>query len=161
MLKIKNRICLAKTLLIFLIVIYSGCASIIKGGGAQAIQFKSSPTNSICEIRDFNTDNVLSRITTPSIVPLEKSRGYFKSAKYRVTCSLEGRNSQEAIIEGYANGWYIGGNIIFGGLLGYLVVDPATGAMWSLQPVLVSVDFDDPSKSILKRQVVSDNTSGS
>ena len=29
------------------------------------------------------------------------------------------------------DGWYIG-NIIFGGLLGILIIDPATGAMWRL-----------------------------
>ena len=30
------------------------------------------------------------------------------------------------------DGWYIG-NIVFGGLIGWLVVDPASGAMWKLQ----------------------------
>lgn len=29
------------------------------------------------------------------------------------------------------NGWYMG-NILIGGLVGMLVVDPASGAMWSL-----------------------------
>lgn len=29
------------------------------------------------------------------------------------------------------NGWYFG-NIIFGGAIGMLVVDPATGAMWKI-----------------------------
>ena len=28
------------------------------------------------------------------------------------------------------------GYLIFGGLLGYLIVDPATGAMWNLTPQL-------------------------
>jgi hypothetical protein len=31
------------------------------------------------------------------------------------------------------NGWYFG-NIIFGGLIGLLAVDPATGAMYTLKP---------------------------
>lgn len=31
------------------------------------------------------------------------------------------------------NGWYIA-NIVFGGLVGFLIVDPATGAMYSLSP---------------------------
>lgn len=159
MLEIRKMIGLTQTLVVSLIVIIgSGCASIIKGGSSQAIQFKSYPSGANCDVHDFITNNKLSSITTPAIVPLEKSKGYFKYAKYRVNCSLEGRNSQEAIIEGYANGWYIGGNLIFGGLIGYLIVDPATGAMWSLEPELVSVDFDEPSKSILKKQGVSDNT---
>jgi hypothetical protein len=29
------------------------------------------------------------------------------------------------------DGWYIG-NILFGGVIGFLIVDPATGAMWKL-----------------------------
>ena len=30
------------------------------------------------------------------------------------------------------NAWYWG-NILFGGLIGWLIVDPATGAMWKLK----------------------------
>jgi hypothetical protein len=29
-------------------------------------------------------------------------------------------------------GWYLFGNVVFGGLIGILIVDPATGAMWAL-----------------------------
>jgi len=150
---------LTHTLVVSLVfIIGSGCASIIKGGNAQAIQFKSKPDGAKCEIRDFESDNVISNISAPSVVPLEKSSGYFKYAKYKVNCKLEDKKPQEAIVEGFANGWYIGGNLLFGGLIGYLIVDPATGAMWTLEPEVVSIDFDEPSKSILKRQVFSDNT---
>lgn len=38
------------------------------------------------------------------------------------------------------DGWYIG-NIFFGGLMGLLVIDPITGAMWKL-PKIVSVSLD-------------------
>jgi len=31
------------------------------------------------------------------------------------------------------DGWYIAGNLLFGGLIGYFIVDPATGAMWTLK----------------------------
>jgi hypothetical protein len=33
------------------------------------------------------------------------------------------------------DGWYIG-NILFGGLIGILIVDPLTGAMWKLDDVV-------------------------
>jgi hypothetical protein len=33
------------------------------------------------------------------------------------------------------DGWYLG-NIVFGGLVGLLVVDPLTGAMWKLDPTM-------------------------
>ena len=29
------------------------------------------------------------------------------------------------------DGWYIG-HILFGGLIGFLIIDPATGSMWKL-----------------------------
>jgi len=39
------------------------------------------------------------------------------------------------------NGWYFG-NVLVGGLLGMLVVDPATGAMWKLDtpPIYVTLN---------------------
>ena len=39
---------------------------------------------------------------------------------------------QTVTVDTKANGWYIGGNILLGGLIGWLIVDPATGAMWTL-----------------------------
>lgn len=32
--------------------------------------------------------------------------------------------------------WYAVGNLFIGGLVGWLIVDPATGAMWTLDPQL-------------------------
>lgn len=37
-------------------------------------------------------------------------------------------------IKASANGWYIGGNIVFGGLIGWLAVDPFNGGMYTLKP---------------------------
>jgi len=38
------------------------------------------------------------------------------------------------------DGWYAAGNFIFGGFIGWLFVDPVTGAMWKL-PDLVHADL--------------------
>ncbi len=35
------------------------------------------------------------------------------------------------------NGWYVG-NIVFGAFIGWLIVDPLTGAMWALDSEHVS-----------------------
>jgi hypothetical protein len=45
------------------------------------------------------------------------------------------------------DGWYIG-NIIFGGLIGFLIVDPATGAMWKLDTEFVNETLSKTSASI-------------
>jgi hypothetical protein len=31
-------------------------------------------------------------------------------------------------------GWYVLGNIVVGGLVGWLIIDPLTGGMWTLKP---------------------------
>jgi len=41
--------------------------------------------------------------------------------------------AREVTVRGEIEGWYFG-NIIFGGLIGLLAVDPATGAMYTLKP---------------------------
>lgn len=46
--------------------------------------------------------------------------------------SKPGYAKHSAQIHRGLNGWYLFGNLFFGGLLGYLVVDPLTGAMWTL-----------------------------
>ncbi len=35
----------------------------------------------------------------------------------------------------------LGGNILFGGLIGWLIVDPATGAMWTLVPKEINTEL--------------------
>jgi hypothetical protein len=54
-------------------------------------------------------------------------------ANYTVTFTKAGYASQEHKIKRGVNGWYIGGNFFFGGLIGWLIVDPITGAMWTLE----------------------------
>jgi hypothetical protein len=45
------------------------------------------------------------------------------------------------------DGWYIG-NIVFGGLIGMLIVDPATGAMWKIENEHISENLQ-PSQTNL------------
>ena len=44
-----------------------------------------------------------------------------------------GYKTKEVSVGAKLGGWYAG-NFIFGGLIGFLIVDPATGAMWTLSP---------------------------
>lgn len=65
-------------------------------------------------------------------VTLNRGAGYFKPEIYTIKFDKEGYESKEVVVTGQVNGWYFG-NIIFGGLiLGMLIVDPNTGAMYSL-----------------------------
>jgi hypothetical protein len=49
--------------------------------------------------------------------------------EYIVNCSKEGHQKSTSELSAHLNGWYAG-NIVFGGLIGLLIVDPGTGAMW-------------------------------
>ena len=62
---------------------------------------------------------------------LPSGRGYFKGEAYTITFKKEGYADTNATLETSMSGWYWG-NIVFGGLIGMLVVDPMTGAMYKL-----------------------------
>ena len=78
-------------------------------------------------------------VKTPQVVLLPKSAGYFKYAKYNATFEKEGYDKKEVNLESDISAWYIAGNFVFGGLIGWLIVDPASGAMWNFDPGQVSV----------------------
>lgn len=119
--------------------VFSGCATIIKGSGPQGINFKSEPADAKLTVIDLRNGNVMANTKTPQVVLLPKDAGYFKYAKYQVTFEKEGYDKKEVNLESNASGWYIAGNLVFGGLIGWLIVDPASGAMWTFDPEHVSV----------------------
>jgi hypothetical protein len=108
-----------------------GCATII-AKSSQTITVSSVPDGAAVSIANGTGEAVHSG-NTPMTVTLKKGRGYFKPEHYTVRISKEGFQPQQLKIDGAINGWYFG-NIIFGGLIGMLAVDPATGAMYTLKP---------------------------
>jgi hypothetical protein len=84
---------------------------------------------------------VVHRGKTPATVTLKTGEGYFKGKEYTVLIRKEGYEEQSVVIRKELNGWYLG-NILFGGLIGLLVVDPLTGAMWTLTPQDINVNLN-------------------
>lgn len=117
----------------------SGCATIIKHG-EQQITVKSVPEAADISISNRAGEKIHSG-KTPATVTLKKGAGYFKSEDYTVVISKDGYASKTVHVTGSVNGWYIGGNILFGGLIGWLVVDPLTGAMYTLNPETVDANL--------------------
>ena len=68
---------------------------------------------------------------TPQIVTLDAHKGFFQRAKYVLRSTGTPGTPIEARLDASLDPWYFG-NIIFGGLIGILIVDPLTGAMWKL-----------------------------
>ncbi len=101
-----------------------GCASIICGK-RDTVVIDSAPSNMAFSI--FNRDgNQVYQGTTPASVILNRGAGFFKKQVYVV--SMQGH---EKTIPTKLNPWSWG-NIVFGGVVGFLIVDPLTGAMWDL-----------------------------
>lgn len=65
------------------------------------------------------------------MVTLNAGSGYFDGETYSVSYSKDGYDKQQSTINSSIDGWYWA-NIVFGGILGMLVIDPATGAMYKL-----------------------------
>jgi len=63
---------------------------------------------------------------------LNRGAGYFKPEIYTIKYQKEGFETKEVVVSAQVNGWYVG-NILFGGIIiGMLIVDPNTSAMYSL-----------------------------
>ncbi len=117
------------------ILLYSlGCASIISKS-LYPVNISSDPDGADITITDEDGDVVYTGVT-PTTVTLKTKRGYFRGKDYTVAFKKDGYDSHSAVISRKADGWYIFGNLLFGGLIGYIIVDPATGAMWKLEPDL-------------------------
>jgi len=107
----------------------SGCASIVSKSEYN-VAVNSVPEGADFLIKDKSGRKIHSG-RTPQTVSLNSDAGFFKGATYQVDLSKEGHASTTTTLDSSINGWYWG-NILFGGLIGMLIVDPATGAMWKL-----------------------------
>ena len=103
---------------------------------SQTVTVTSEPADAAVSIVNGSGRAVHSG-QTPLTVTLRKGRGYFKPEHYVVRFSKAGYQTTEVRVDGTVNGWYFG-NILIGGLIGMLAVDPVTGAMFTLKPKDVS-----------------------
>lgn len=119
-----------------LILLLPGCASIF-GSKYANVSIRSEPTPAGIVIQD-NFGKEVYRGMTPAEISLSKKVGFFQGADYLVMVSKPGCESRSITIIRGISGWYWG-NLILGGLIGMLIIDPATGAMWTLQKDLPTV----------------------
>lgn len=117
----------------FIIVVFVfslvGCASIVSDS-KYPVNISSSPKGAKLSVEDDSGRTIFTG-RTPANVTLNASEGFFQAAEYTIICEKEGSYSRTTTLNSGLDGWYVG-NILFGGLIGWLIVDPATGAMWKL-----------------------------
>lgn len=118
----------------------SGCASIL-GESKYPVTVTSAPAGASFEITD-KSGQVIHSGNTPSTVTLKSGKGYFSGQTYTLRFKKPGYGDRIVTVDSSLSGWYWG-NILFGGLIGMLIVDPATGAMFKL-PEQASADMGTP-----------------
>lgn len=123
----------------------TSCASIVTRS-SYPVDFNSTPQGAdlTVENRDGRTVFVGK---TPTTLWLESSAGYMRPEIYKVTYRQSGHEPVTTYIRAKIDGWYFG-NLLLGGWIGMLLVDPLTGAMWKIPPgsevVSVSLESTPP-----------------
>jgi hypothetical protein len=120
------------SILLLLPLLFTGCSSIVDGGSDNHVKIDSHPTGSRLSIYDKNGKAVATN-STPVDLVLKRRHGYFNGEDYKMVFEAPGYYPYEVHVVSKLDGWYFG-NLLFGGLIGLVIVDPATGAMYTLKP---------------------------
>ena len=124
----------SSALILITVFSFSSCASIVSRTN-YPVNIRTEPKKSTVIITDRKGREVFNG-QSPVTVNLKSGAGYFQKAEYEVKISSPGYSEKIVNIYFQLNGWYFG-NVIFGGFIGMLIVDPATGAMWRIvNPVI-------------------------
>lgn len=112
-----------------LVSVLSGCATMFDSSNGAV-----SVTSASHGVRYDVTNSTGMRVAsgeTPNMVTLKPSAGYMRGERYTVVFTKPGSQSVTRTVEAGVAGWYWA-NILVGGLVGMLIVDPATGKMYTL-----------------------------
>lgn len=113
-------------------IMLSGCASIVAKND-QVVSISTEPDEAEVMIKN-SKGKIVHKALSPTNVTLMTSDGYFSGETYSVSIRKDGYFAKDLVIDSTPRGWYLFGNIAFGGLIGWFIVDPATGAMYKLRP---------------------------
>lgn len=125
----------------------TGCATIVHSG-PRAISVASSPSGAKVSIYD-RSNALVQTNTTPFVARLSTKAGYFKGQTYRLVFELPGHANAEVNLGSSVSGWYFG-NLLIGGLIGMLIVDPMTGAMYNLTPDKIEQHLSDTQAEVIR-----------
>ena len=113
------------------LTILSACATVMREN-SQNIPIKANVEKVNIKIMDKSGQTIFEGQTPTTINLKTATGGYFDPQKYTVIASKDGYKTQNQIIDWHVSGWYYAGNLVIGGLIGYLIIDPLTGDMYYL-----------------------------
>lgn len=142
MMKNERVIKLSISLLLYMCtVMFTDCASIVSKS-QYLVTISSNPSGATYTIKNKRGADI-QKGTTPATVILSAKAGFFNPASYSFQFEKKGYLPAATSLSAGMDGWYVG-NILFGGLIGILIVDPATGAMWKLHDTVYGNLSPDP-----------------
>lgn len=133
----------------FLAVFSTACSSIISDTD-YPVAINSNPAGADFVVTNRDGQAVHSGLT-PSTVTLRSAAGYFRGEAYSIRLSKAGYADRIYTLSSTIDGWYWG-NILLGGVIGMLIVDPATGAMYNL-PTRVDVSLDPATAAVAQDSI--------
>ena len=116
-------------LLVVTPLLHTNCATIVSKS-SYPVSITTNPRGAQLSITDKKGKEIF-KGNTPATIKLKAGAGYFSRAEYQVKLSSPGYQENIVPITFKLNGWYFG-NILIGGLIGMLIIDPASGAMWRI-----------------------------
>ena len=130
------------TLVALILIMISGCATIFSKSNYPVL-ITSEPEGAEVIIKNEKGAKVGSG-RTPTTINLDAGSGYFQGQTYTVIFKKDGYSEHKTQISRGVDAWYIVGNffIPINWIVGYLVVDPITGAMWTLDDVHADLNAD-------------------
>ena len=114
---------------IAIVITFTSCASIVSSS-KWPLTVKTTPAGAQVQIINRRGISVFTG-QTPATLLLKSGAGFFANESYMIKLTMPGYAEKTIPVKCSLNGWYFG-NILFGGLIGLLIVDPATGAMYRL-----------------------------
>jgi len=138
MIKLVKHLSLIPAVLLMLHL--SGCASMVDTNTKQ-ITIKTEPSGAKVTIYDLKHpvyDKITPKVAvmyTPAVIPL-RTGGRYQTARYFVTLEKPGHSPLGFEVHSRVNGWYFG-NLPWAPVgipFGMGIIDPMTGAMWTLEP---------------------------
>jgi hypothetical protein len=123
----------------------TSCASIVSKS-KYPLFLTSTPDNGTVSITNKKGDEVF-RGATPATAELKSGAGFFSGEHYKVTFQKDSFDPVVFDLKCKVDGWYWG-NLLFGGVLGFLIIDPATGAMYKLPETAFHAKFSNTTSGL-------------
>lgn len=137
-----------------IILFLSGCASIVSKSN-WPFSVDTNPSGARVVITNKKGIEVFTG-RTPAAMRLKSGAGFFAKESYTVSLFMAGYEPKKVNVECKINGWYFG-NILIGGFIGLLIVDPATGAMYRLDSIGISENMNKASGAQATLNIIDKN----